>query len=146
VILFRRNWGKGLHFLGQENGDTLGGSVVGNPDKHDVSAQSFDERGDLRFPALADNEVPFPESGNRAVLGLDRALTDVDHVRDLPPGHGGPGPVHPAGTALTQSELQLGAQLATRLQVQTLINRLVTHTHSVVVREVIAQPLADLFR
>ena len=79
-----------LHFLGQEDRDTLGGPVVGNPHEHGKSAGTLDQGGDLRLATLADDQISLPETGNRTVLGLDRAFADVDHVPDLSPDHGRP--------------------------------------------------------
>ena len=110
-------------------GDAFGGAIVGNPDQHHEPGLPLDERCDLRFIALAKDEITLPAAGHGPVLGLGRALTDGDHVRDLPPGLGGPGRADPTRTAGTQRQLELRAQLPTRLQKQRLVHRLGGHTH-----------------
>jgi hypothetical protein len=52
-------------------------------------------------------------------------FADVDHIWDLSPGQYNPGPGNAPRPALPQRELELGAQLTFRLQVQFLFQSLV---------------------
>jgi len=135
-----------LHFPRQQRGHALGAAVVGNLDEHGESAGPFDEGGDLRFAALADDQISLPETGHRTIVGLGGPLADVDHVWDLSPAQGRPGPRHPPSPALAQSQGELRVQLATRLQIQRLINGLVRHSHLRVVRMILFQSFTDLLR
>jgi hypothetical protein len=87
---FAEELGKVLHLLGQEGRDALGGPVVRDSHEHGESAGTLDQGRDLRLAAFADDQISLPEAGNRAVLGLDRTLADVDHFSDLSPGHDWP--------------------------------------------------------
>ncbi len=77
-----------LHFLSQEDRDTLGSPVVGNLHEHGESTGTLVQGGDLRLATFADDQIALPETWNRTILGLDRKFTNVDHIPDLSPGHG----------------------------------------------------------
>jgi hypothetical protein len=98
------------------------------------------------FPPFLDDQIAFPETGHRAIVGLGRPLADVDHVGDRSPAQGRPGPGRPPRPTLPQGEGELGAQLAPCLQIQCLVNGLVGHSHLPVIGIVLFQSGADLLR
>ena len=74
--------GQGLHLASERGRDVLGLVAVGQRDEHRVAAGALDERGDRGGVALADQQIALPVAGHGAVVGLGRALGDVDHVGD----------------------------------------------------------------
>jgi hypothetical protein len=78
-------------FFCQERGHAISASVVGNSHEHGKSAGTFNQGGDLRFAAFPDDQISFPETGYRAIVGFGGTLTDVDHVWDLSTAQSRPG-------------------------------------------------------
>jgi len=94
---------------------------------------------------LADDQIALPVTGYGPVLGLGRALRDVDHVRDAASTlNAAAGPtLSPAGA---ETAVQLPAQLAPALDEQRLVDGLVAHPHHRIVGELEPQPAGDLLR
>ena len=70
-----------LDRCGERVGDRLGLVVaVGQRDQHQEPGRAFDQGRD-RAHALAEDQVAFPVTGHRAVLGFGRAFADVEDVR-----------------------------------------------------------------
>ena len=92
---------------------------------------------------LADDEVALPVPRNGPVLDFGRALADHDHPRDAAPGLDAP-----SGAALgppgAQAAGQLAAQLASALDEEGLVDRLVAHPHHRIVGKLEAQTHRDL--
>jgi hypothetical protein len=60
----------------------LGPVAVGQRHEHREAAGPLDQRADRGGVALADQQVALPVAGHRPVVGLRRALAEVDHVGD----------------------------------------------------------------
>ena len=74
----------------------------------------------------AQDQIAFPVAGDRAVVGLLRTVTDVDHVSEVCLGHFLCGPVvFTLSASGAQRGLDQPGQLPTRLNVEGLIDRLV---------------------
>ena len=145
VRLRRRNSGSVAIFC-EHDRDPIRGPVIGHPHQHHVPGLAFDQGRDLGPAALADDQVALPEPGHGPVRGLDRALADVHHPDDVPPGHRRAGPVDPPGPPPPGRQHQLGSQLSAGLQVQGLVDPLVRHPHSLIVGELQTQPATHLPR
>ena len=94
---------------------------------------------------LVAHQVPLPVPGHRTVIGLSRALGDVDHVVQdavLALGALAVGLAQPAPGA--QAFSQLTAQRAAGLNVKGLIDRLGGHPHLRVIGVVTSKPASDL--
>ena len=104
----RASWaGRVLDRGGERVGDRVGLVVaVGQRDEHQEPGGAFDQGGD-RAHALAEDQVAFPVTGHRPVLGLGRPFGDVQDVRPATAAVGQPDALgaaeHPAGAQVARS-------------------------------------------
>ena len=104
----------------------------------------FGQGGHGAGPAGADDQIAFPVSGHRPVVGLGGTFGDVDHPRRSSSPTAGCGPAGVAGPARTQARCQFFAQLTFGLHEDRLIDRLVRHPPLWLVGMITTQPLSDL--
>ncbi len=107
------------------------------------SGGSLDESSDRRLVLLAGDQVALPMSRDRSVVGLGRSFGDIHHAGQSAPPFGGA-----AGLAQCASGAQALDQLSTQapaaLDVEALVDGLVTHAHRRVVGKQQAESSADL--
>jgi hypothetical protein len=96
---------------------------------------ALDERAHRAASTRAQDEVAFPVARHGTVVDLGGPLGDHDHPRDTAPPLGGAA-LAALGAARTQASGQFTAQLAAALDVERLVDRLVTHPHLRIVGEV----------
>jgi hypothetical protein len=106
--------------------------IVRQVEEEQVAGHALDEGPDGACVVPADDEVPFPVAGNRAVVGLGGTLADHHHVRH------GTGPLRGAlglspGASRSQASGEFPAQFSPALHVEALVDRLVAHAHPGVV-------------
>ncbi len=123
--------------------DPLGVSAFGQVQQHHVPGGPLDQRSDRGAAVLADDEVALPVPGHRSVLasaGRSEIMTMSGILPRLLSG-----PARPAlGPAAAQAPVQLPAQLASSLDEEGLVDRLVAHPHHRIVWELPAQAPGDL--
>ncbi len=138
---------QGAHRCGQCIGDRIGLVVtVGQRDEHQEPGGSLHQGGD-RAHVLAEDQVAFPVSGHRPVLGLCWPLGDVQRVRTPTTPVGQPDSFGPADNpAGAQVGRQFPAQGTTRLDEQGSVDALVRHLHLRVVGIADLEPASDLLR
>jgi hypothetical protein len=127
--------------------DLLRGEAVRKVSKQYVAGRPLDQGRDGRLVACTKDQVAFPVARDRPVGGLGRALADHQHRRL----EAGAPLVRPAlsladGAAGAQALGQLATQLTAALDIQGLVDGLVSHVHLRLLGELQPQPLADLFR
>ena len=108
--------------------------ILGQVEQDREPACALDEGAD-RGLVTANNEVAFPVSRDRPVLDLGRPVTDLERVlvgAVL-------APLRSAGNSLFPLQAQLLGQVSPQvpagLNVEGLVDRLVTHLHTLIIRE-----------
>lgn len=119
---------------------------MGNPDQHHEPDLALHQRGDLRFIALAEDQIILPEAGHGAILGLGRELADGDHAIALSPGLGRLGRADPPRAAGAQRQRQLRAQLNHVLAKTASDKSFGGHAHIQIIRVLFDKSTADLLR
>ncbi|MCP2202413.1 hypothetical protein LX90_006128 [Lentzea flava] len=120
--------GQCLHGVDQGVADLLGGATVRQVHEHHVAGGAFDQGADRGRTVLADDQIAFPVAGDRPVLGRGGPFADHHHRAEEPrlaPVRVAAGFAH--GAAGAQRAGQFTAQLATSLDIEGLVDRLVDH-------------------
>ena len=124
----------------------LGLVAVGEVHEHRVAGGALDQRADRGLVVFAEQQVAFPVTGDRAVVGFLGALGDVDHVGDPVAALTG----SPSRLAQRAAGPQAGGQLAFERaaggHIQRLVDRLARHPHLRVGGEPHSQSRRDLRR
>jgi hypothetical protein len=114
--------------------------------QHREPGRAIDQRAD-RGALESDDEVAFPVPRHGTVVGFGRTLADQDVRSDMCPGFlPGPGARDPQGPAGAQAGDEFACEGAAALDVEGLVDRLVTDPHGLIIRELDWQPVRDLFR
>src|SRR6478736_1074419 len=109
---------------------------TGKMKQHRKAGCALDQSADRRA-AKAQDEVPFPMTWHRPIYRLSRALADHDLGRDITLATpADPRPRYPQHPPCSQAGREFTAQRSFALDEEGLIDRFVTDTHGLVVREV----------